>query len=104
MYAYEDITNTNFNEKIKEKNVIVKFYATWCPNCKRLEKNFKKIDFDKFGVNVYKVDIEKQKQVASFYNIKVVPTTMYFKNGKIIGSITGVQTVNEIKFELKYNY
>jgi len=29
MFAFEDLSSTNFDEKVKEKSVILDFYATW---------------------------------------------------------------------------
>lgn len=29
LFAFEDITTANFDEKISNKNVIIDFYATW---------------------------------------------------------------------------
>lgn len=29
LFAFEDITATNFDEKVKDKNVILDFYTTW---------------------------------------------------------------------------
>ena len=36
LFAYEELTVDNFDEKIKDKNVIIDFYAVWCPPCKIL--------------------------------------------------------------------
>lgn len=29
LFAFEDLTATNFNSKVQNKNVILDFYATW---------------------------------------------------------------------------
>lgn len=29
MFAFEDISSANFDEKVKDKSVILDFYATW---------------------------------------------------------------------------
>mgnify|MGYP000945753691 FL=1 len=96
LFAYEEITKENFSEKISGKNAIVKFHATWCPNCRALEKNFNKVDLDALGVTVYKVDIEQQRELTQMYSIRALPSILYLKNGKLISTEMGVKTPNEI--------
>ena len=97
LFAYEEITKENFTEKITGKNAIVKFHATWCPNCKQLEKNFNKVDLDNLGVTVYKVDIEQERELTQMYKIRALPTILYLKNGKLISTEMGVKTPREIR-------
>ena len=44
LFSYEELTVDNFDEKIKDKNAIIDFYASWCPPCKILANNLE--DFE----------------------------------------------------------
>lgn len=97
LFAYEHLTPENIDEKLKNKKAIVDFYATWCAPCHVLAKNldeFNKIKPD--DITIFKVDIDKHKELVEKYNIKGLPTLVYFKDGKLIKSKLGLQTVNSL--------
>src|SRR6187431_3129407 len=77
-----EVIMETFAELIKsEKPVLVDFYADWCGPCKAMEpviKDVAKLVKDQF--RVVKVDIDKQTQTASDYQISGVPTFMIFKH------------------------
>ena len=82
----------SFAELIKsEKPVLVDFYADWCGPCKAMEpviKDVARLVKDQF--RVVKVDIDKQTQTASDYQISGVPTFMIFRQGKVIWRHSGM--------------
>ena len=53
-----------------EKPVLVDFTAEWCGPCKMMAPELKRFAESHKEVRVIKVDIDKNPQVASFYNIK----------------------------------
>lgn len=97
LFAFEHLTPENFQEKLKGKNVIVDFYATWCPPCKVLAKSL--IGFDKLkpsDVTIYKVDIDKYKTLAIENNVNALPTLVYFKDGEMVAKEVGVKDIPQL--------
>jgi thioredoxin 1 len=73
------------------KPVLFDFFATWCGPCKLqtpiLEELEKKMG-DK--VEVRKIDVDQHMDLAEKYGIRVVPTLIIEKDGKIVQSLEGV--------------
>ena len=91
-----------FEEIISESRpTVVDFYATWCGPCRRqipIIDNFK----EKMGdeVNVVKVDIDQEKELAERYRIQSVPTIMIFKNGEVVWRASGIQSHTDLMVAL----
>ena len=73
------------------KPVLFDFFATWCGPCKMqtpiLEELEKKMG-DK--VEIRKIDVDQHMDLAEKYGIRVVPTLIIEKDGKIVQSMEGV--------------
>jgi thioredoxin len=86
----EHLTNEAFKQKvfnypgatewkfIGEQPCIVDFYATWCGPCKMLAPNLEKIaEKYKGKIKVYKVDVDKEKELAMAFNVQSIPTILF---------------------------
>ena len=105
VYAYEELNIDNFEEKIKDKNVIVDFYAPWCPPCKIVANNLEDFDITKpENVHIYKVNIDDELTLAKKYGVTKLPTLIYFKNGKPIKDYVGVLSSEELLQASKENF
>lgn len=105
LFAFEHLTPENFQEKLKGKNAIVDFYATWCPPCKVLAKNL--IGFDKLkpmDVTIFKVDIDQYKTLAIENNVNALPTLVYFKDGKMVAKEVGIQDIPQLTNSTKKHF
>jgi thioredoxin 1 len=79
----------NFNEEINcSEPVLVDFYATWCPPCRRM---LPVVDELAKEHKVLKVNIDEELEISSNYNISAVPTFIVFKNGVEQTRLVGVQ-------------
>ena len=79
----EIIDERNFNEKVLKSKVpvIVDFYANWCGPCNEMITVVDEFEKKHKDVSVFKVDVDKNIELAEKYNVLSVPTFMIFKNG-----------------------
>lgn len=89
----DKVTNSNeFVEKVENSKgvVVVDFFATWCGPCKMLAPVLKGVS-EKMGekAKIFKVDIDKNENLANRYRISAVPTMIIFKDGVPVEQLTG---------------
>ena len=81
----------------EKKDVFVKFYAPWCTDSQALAPILIESK-EELGdaVNIIKIDVDKNQEIAAHFQVKGVPTMMLFQNGKMLWRQSGVVSKNEI--------
>jgi len=88
---FKNIINSN-------RPVLVDFYAEWCVPCKQIPPILKEVKEEfRQQLRIIKVDVDRNPNIATKYQIKSVPTMMLFKNGEAKWIGAGVRSVNELK-------
>ena len=60
-----------------DKPCIIDFYATWCAPCRMIAPSLKELAEEyKDSIYVYKVDVDKQKELAMAMGIQSMPTIL----------------------------
>ena len=100
-----DITTTKeFDTIINDKDrkaVLIDFWAPWCGPCRMLTPTISKLS-QTFPDNVYKVNVDVQREVAARYGIRGIPSVKIFKKGDVMETLQGVQPENVYSEKLKY--
>jgi thioredoxin 1 len=97
-----EITQENLQEKIdKGEKLVVDFYTDWCGPCSMMKPIFEKVSEqfrnENSKVQLYTMNVEKNRDIAVKYGIRAVPTIKSFNNGDVIDSKSGVQMESQIK-------
>lgn len=105
LFAFENLTAENFDQKVSKGNIVVDFYAVWWSSCKVLGENLTKYNNTSKApdIKIYKVDIVEQVSLSKRFKIQGLPALIYFKDGQKFETLYGIKTVKELKeLEMKY--
>lgn len=80
-----------YTEAIKTTPVVlVEFYATWCPHCRRMMPVIEQIKEMLDGtVDIYQLDIDRNQQIADEERITSTPTFIIYRDGKAVWRESG---------------
>lgn len=100
----ESIAKADFESKVikSDKPVLVDFYAAWCGPCQMMTPLIEEISEElKDKASVYKVDVDKEHDLANDFQVMSIPTIIVFKDGKVAKQFVGVVKKEDLIKELK---
>ncbi|MDD2346285.1 MAG: thioredoxin domain-containing protein [Bacteroidales bacterium] len=96
---YESFKNKIFDPEkestqrfyIGKEPCIVDFYTKWCTPCKEVDKYLQKISEETSRkVKIYKIDCEKEKEIAEKLKISSFPHLLFLKSNQLPKSLIGL--------------
>eukprot|EP00871_Galdieria_phlegrea_P001023 jgi/Galph1/1921/GphlegSOOS_G625.1 len=92
------LTSENFERFMEnaDRDVLVTFYAPWCPFCRRLKPELIKFASNvKFLLTCAAIDVSRYQEIGVKYHIEGLPTIMLFRKGEsqLLFSVTTVGTL-----------
>ena len=94
------ITSANFDEEVKKAKVpvVVDFFAEWCGPCKMIGPVLHDLAAE-YGdkIKVGKVDVDVSGDLAAKFNVRGVPTVLFYKDGEIKNQFVGARPKEEFK-------
>ncbi|NLJ71585.1 MAG: thioredoxin [Syntrophomonadaceae bacterium] len=89
-----NVTDATFKDEVLGAGlpVLVDFWAPWCGPCKMVGPIVETLAAENEGkILVAKLNVDDNKNVATEYGIRGIPTLAFFKDGQEVKRIVGAQ-------------
>lgn len=90
-----DFDINKLDEIVNSGVVLLDFYADWCGPCKMLMPELNDL-VKKIDVNVYKINVDENPDIAKKYGVMTIPTLVLYKDGKIVNKHSGYRTSDDL--------
>ena len=86
------VTDADFEQEVEKHQgvAVVDFWATWCGPCRMIAPLLEQLSTEYEGkVKVTKLDVDANQKTAMRFNVRSIPTLLFFKDGKVVDQVIG---------------
>ncbi len=81
---------------------VVDFWATWCAPCRMIAPMVEALATEYAGkVKVAKLDVDNNTKTSARFNVRSIPTILFFKDGKLVDQVVGAVPRPQLEAKFK---
>ncbi len=87
------VTDADFAQAVEQHEgvTMVDFWAAWCGPCHMIAPIVEEISEEYDGrVKVAKLDVDANQDTAARFDVRSIPSILFFKNGQLVDTVVGV--------------
>jgi len=93
------VSDNSFDQDVLKSDVpvLVDYWAEWCGPCKMIAPILDEVSRDYDGrVQVAKLNVDDNQEVAAKFGIRGIPTLMLFKQGEVVATKVGALSKSQL--------
>jgi len=98
-----NLSTATFDETVKssDKPLLVDFWAEWCGPCKMIAPILEELAREQPGIQVAKVDVDTNQELAARFNVMSIPTLLVIQDGEIKKRLVGAKGKSALLADLQ---